>query len=278
MLRTMGWFLLVVLGLAIVAGLSLSTGGSEGLVSSLGNLAMEKSDAGQGYDDGQLVWRDTGEIRLTVEQLPSLEGRRLGSSSNSGFFTGRMSWFGISLRDAIARCVDLPSSRVLGDESLDGFWFDIDAARKHGFLEHDFDGWDDAHARILEGLTQHYGVSVALSTEQLPVKVMRAGPAWSQHLGGDRDGQVMRSDGSLSIQGQRTSVLLSQLRVLIGVELTENMDLDAPCTVDLHWDPADPDGLTEALAEQLDLHVEEQLRDLQLARVEGVATRPAHLK
>lgn len=304
MIRTLLWCLAALLGLSVLAVISLPGADREKLMEAIGRRSLKHSSAGLGYDDGALVWRETEPYRITVEQLPSLEGRRRGSSWNTGFFQTRMSWFGVSVREAIAHCLSRPPSRVLGDESLDGWWLDVDAARTRSIMESGLGDWDPVRARILEGLCKHYGLTVTASVEDVPMTVVRAGPGWAAHLAPlvdeddedrderrgrrrrPRDGQVLHENGTLSVEQLRVSSLLVVLRETLGVQQGEDMDTSALCSFQIPWHGdweglargESADELRRTLARELDLHVEDVVREVEVAHVAGVAQPPLHLR
>ncbi len=279
MLKTLGWTLLGLLGLVVVGVLSVVATGDEGLMGDIKQSMLEHSDAGTGYDDGALVWRQDEPTRITIEQLPTLEGRRRGTSWEGDPFLARMSWFGVSLRETIAHALELPPSRVFGDASLDGIWLDVDAARTHGLFDSAFDDWEPVRATILEAIERSYGLDVLVTEEALDVRTVHAGPGWAAHVehGGGRS-TLTRGDGRLALRNGHVAILLADLRSALGVELSEGLDTDLRYTFDLTWDPELPGALERALEEQLDLHLEEVVEVLEVARVDGVARPPDHLR
>ena len=279
-MKSLAWFVgLLVLFLGLL-GLSLS--GDTGLAHVVGERVLSHNDDGRGYFDGALVFRREAMPRLTLEQLPTLEGRRVGSSYSGGFVTTRMSWFGVSLRDILARCSDLPQSRVLGDESLDELFFDVDAARPVSLLENSFDGWEPAQEILLDEALAAYGLQLSFEERPVPVRVLEAGPGWpplppeGAETGGDAT--VQQWHEGVLLRNAPVVHLIGRLRHELGFAETTGVDEDERMTLELRWDD-DLDGdLERVLAEEFDLHLVSRELVRRVALVDGVATPPAHVR
>jgi hypothetical protein len=269
--RTLIWIVVGGLMLLVVGFMTLS----EDERSALRQNFASYSDAGLGYQDGRVVFAEQLPFRVTLEQLPTLEGRRQGQHYRSDMLFDRRSWFGISLRETVAACLDLREDQVDGDSSLDGIWLDIDCARTAGSADSVFDSWQPQRERILQVLLEGYGLGLETLTETRPVATLRAGPAWSEHLVDDGAGGVMtQQDGLIDFQGIAFRHLLAALQEWFPIHDLEGLDLDDRCTAVITWSAGDSAALRAALAEQLDLHIEEQLLPVTVAQVSGVARPP----
>lgn len=274
MVKVLGWIVILVIGLFVGGVIAILAGGDErrqAVADSLRGGVMELSDEGQGYHDGRRVWSTESPCRITIEQLPSLEGRRLGSSYNSGFLTARMSWFGISLRDALARALDVPSRQVEGDAALDSTWLDVDAARAGGVFGNGINDWDEVNESILAGLLEGYDLTVSFEPQLRPHIAVVAGPGWAAHEQSRRRGRTRSTsrEGWLELEGPVSQLLNTLGQRLDPVAETEGLDTSAWLDLELSWDANDPRGLQDALAEQLDLHVTRVEREVVVVRVAG---------
>lgn len=278
-MRVVGWFLVVLLLLlALVVPALLSPGRSadDGLNGFLHRHLMELSGSGGGFRDGFVVFEERAPDRITVEQLPTLEGRLRGIHYGSEALADELIWYGVSLRECIARCLGISPALVLGDASLDGVWLDVNAARSRGLLEAPTEDWSAIEARILEGVAAAYGLDVERERSTRHVAVLRAGPRWAEHERGGRWGgqRVMHAPGQLELENAPTALLLEQIAEVVPCDVLEGIDPRGSCTVALAWDAGNTEAFETALTEQLDLHVVEESREVDMAVVKGVATPP----
>lgn len=279
-MKALGWIVILVVGLFVGGVLAILAGGDErrqAVADGLRTGVLELTDQGRGYNDGRHVWSCESPARITIEELPTLEGRRVGSSYNSGFLSSRMSWFGVSIREALARCLDLPVDRVEGPDVLDRRWLDVDAARAGGVLGDGVRGWDDTHGTILQGLLEGYDLTYALETQTRPHIRVVAGPGWARHEGHHHRGgsKTSSKDGWLKLRGPAGHLLNTLGHKLDPVADSEGLDLDARVEIELSWDPQDGrQGLIDALADQLDLHITEIEQEVPVAVIHGQPRAP----
>ena len=281
MTRILTTVLLCLLGIVVIGVLALGSTGRGTLATSLKETLLEHSDAGRGFQDGQLVWRQEQPVRITIEQLPSLEGRLRGTRYQGQFVSSRLSWYGVSLREAIGQCLEISPARVEGDASLDGIWLDVDLGRIQSAFESRFKDWGESKAAVLDALEQSYGLAVTTEQRMAEVDVLVAGPGWAAHAnpaGDDRDGDMSGDDSHLRVVSTRAQVFVNHLRGTLGFEDVEGIDLDQQVDIDLQWDPSDPDDHRRQVAEQLDLTIVTRMRERLFASVEGVATPPQHIR
>jgi len=274
-LRFLGWLAVGVGGLIVLSVLFLLSARDEQqeqLRGAIQKVAMDMAGGGQGFDDGALVWRETEPYRITIEQLPTLEGRRLGTRISGGLLADRMSWYGVSLRAAIGRCLSFRTDRVLGDALLDGLWLDVDAARPHGMLWSGMDEWEPVHQRILQGLLESYDLTLHIDREVRDLAIIEAGPGWAEHLvqGRRRRTSISTGSGLLTLKGMPVGRLLHQVQQELGALELVDIRSDDICNLELQWKEGDSESLIEALADQLDLHVLHEERELEVAIVVGV--------
>lgn len=276
MLRSLGWILGGVFVLVLVAVLTLAGDGDfSGL---LREKMLQHSSSGLGFADGELVVQRLEMPRFTVEQLASLDGRLQGISYSSDPLLARMSWYGVSLRDAFRLAADLPDSQVIGDPGLDEIWLDVDASRTKGFFESSANGWEECKALLLPALAQAYGLQPEREQRLLQQRVLRAGPGLAPHRSGRRGGgsTVRQQPGVLGLENAPISHALEFVRERVGYDVTEGIDADERFSFSLQWDPDDEASLVPALAEQLDLHLESVERSCPVLVLSGVPRPPEH--
>jgi hypothetical protein len=274
MARVILWLfvgLLVLVALALPALMTSGEAASVGLTGAFRQHLLELSGDGGGFQDGQLVFEAHQPHRITVEQLPTLEGRLRGLHYTGSPLADELIWYGMSLRECIALCLDLPVGLVVGDESLDGIWLDVNAARSRGLFDPQLQDWTDVKLAILDGLQDSYDLGISLTRTSRDVRVLQAGPGWAEHERTERSRrQTMTSGpGRFELTGVPTSRLLEQIQELLPYELHEGLDPDVACDVVLAWEPGDSEAFAAALAEQLDLRRVDDRREVDLATVEG---------
>lgn len=277
MLRFLGWSAVALGGLLVLGVLVLlatGDGASSDMRDTLRRKVFEMAGGGRGFNDGALVWRETEPFRITIEELPSLDGRRLGSRYEGGLVADQMSLFGYSLRELVARCLSLKGDRVLGDASLDQRWFDVDAARVRGLSAPSVNDWEPIYERVLEALLQSYELTLEYGDEVRELTVLRAGPKWDEHLLSDqrshRGSSITSGDGVLMLDNLPAERMVRKLEQRLGVLEVEGLDETALCSFALRWEPGDTDSLARALAEQLDLQLFTEERSVEVALVSGV--------
>ncbi len=271
-MRVLGW-IFVAFGLLFALALNLERMGVGAQVRS---GLYSHHDGGRGFDDGRLVWSQASPERITLEELPSLEGRLRGRRRGGDFVADEMSWYGVSLRECLAYCLDLSPRHVDGDEALDGIWLDVDASRVATGLGGDEEDWSGVEQRVLEGVLETYGLSLERGEGPREVVVLSAGPGWAEHIvpRGPGPTSARRRHGRLVFRNARIEELLALLRRELDFDATEGFDLDDRCDVMLSFDAEDPGDLARVLAEECDLHLVIESRDMPHATVRGVPTSP----
>ncbi|MFT7462381.1 MAG: hypothetical protein ACI9EF_000721 [Pseudohongiellaceae bacterium] len=277
MLRFLGWLAVGLGALGVLAVLVLLATGGETraeLRDSLRSQALDMSGGGRGFQDGLLVWQQDQPQRITIEELPSLDGRRLGASYSGGFFTDEKSLYGFTLRQLLAECLELPIARVAGDESLDKLWFDVDAARSDSPLNRSMSGWEPVHQSVVAALLESYELTLIEEERVLPVSLLRAGPGWASHeheRRRGRRGSSLTTGGSLVIlENASVSEFVKVLEKNLGELELDGIDRNALCTLELRWTQGDRESLLRALAEELDIVCSTEDQRLRAVVITGV--------
>jgi len=160
MARVFIGLILLMVAFALIVSRRHDAANSANLAGMIQHHAIEASGEGSGFQDGAVVFATFDDQRITIEQLPSLKGRLRGVESTTGFFVDELTWYGVSLREAIGHCLDVDPALVTGDERLDSIWLDVNAARSHGPFSEAMEGWDEFTGSVLSGLEQAYGLTV----------------------------------------------------------------------------------------------------------------------
>lgn len=278
MFRVLLWLAVAVGALGVIFVLVLLSVGGDTRAELRDNLrgkVLDMSGDGMGFNDGVEIWQQTEPFRLTIAELPNLDGRREGASYSGGFFTVSMALYGRNLRQLLGECLSLRSDRVLGDEALDQRWFDVDAARAQSGVTEGMGGWEPVYESVLAVLLESYGLTVDSQEQEVEVAVLSAGPGWSDHVHDDRRRRgtsITTGGGVLILKHGSVRRMVQALEQQLGVLETEGLDDDDLCDVEMRWPPGDRQALLGVLAEQFDLHLADETRRVEVAVVTGVPT------
>lgn len=284
MTRALGWTVVVLGGLLVLFTLALLLSGPDGDLRVAVDRGVEAVVRTQVPGPGGRRLRErVGPIAVTVdERLDTPEGATF--SWSTGLLTQRINARGLNPQGALAYLLEQDHAAVVCPEgwgALASTHVDIWCERYAGLFgrESGRDGFALLRRAAAHELCLAYGLRAEEGEVEAEVSVLKPGPAFDERAPRSRHEGFRQSqgDGYYEVSNAPLGSVAQWLTVHVPVRIVDFANPGERRDLALTWDAADPAGLRRALAEQLDLHLTQEVRRVAQVTVTRVGAERAGL-